>query len=335
MADSSEHWLALIDEDTTMGHKSAAEFVAARDMEELYGLLDAVGMANGWNKPEPSLYPSPRKTFVPAHWSYAIAKPALDAAGRFVSTELAERRNLILNNPVPGNTYATTRTLVAAYQMVMPGETARSHRHSPNALRLVLDTAPGAYTIVEGRKLPMVPGDVLLTPNWSWHGHSNQGPACAYWIDFLDVPLVHYLEPMFFEPFPGGLEQASTVDERSPMRFPFAEVRERLESQPESQPGRRDLELGPPHIATMTLRVSRLEAGCALQAQRSTASSIFAVIEGRGQTQVEDRAFQWSRGDVFVLPSWCRCSHQAAETSYLLQVTDEPLLRSLNWLRQE
>jgi len=317
-----------------MKQPNAAQFTAARDMQELYDLLDAAGMGNGWNKPEPSLYPSPKKTFVPAHWSYALAKPALDAAGRFVSTELAERRNLILFNPIPGNTYATARTLVAAYQMVMPGETARSHRHSPNALRLVMDTAPGAYTIVQGRKVPMVPGDVLLTPNWSWHGHANESEACAYWIDFLDVPLVHFLEPMFFEHYPGGLEEASVVDEASPMRFPFAEVRARLESQPESRPGQRELTLGPPSIDTMALTVSRLEAGRSLASPRTTASSIFAVIQGRGRSLVDDKELVWSRGDVFVVPSWCSHAYQPEETTYVLRVSDEPLMRSLHWLRE-
>jgi gentisate 1,2-dioxygenase len=318
-----------------MKQPSAAEFTVARDMQELYDLLDAAGMGNGWNKPEPSLYPVPKKSFVPAHWSYAIARPALDAAGRFVSTELAERRNLILYNPIPGNTYATSRTLVAAYQMVMPGETARSHRHSPNALRLVMDTQPGAYTIVQGRKLPMVPGDVLLTPNWSWHGHANESQACAYWIDFLDVPLVHFLEPMFFEHYPGGLEEAGLVDEASPMRFPFSQTRARLEAQSESQPGQRDVTLGPPSIDTIALVVSRLEAGRSLAYPRTTANALFAVIEGRGRSRVDDKEFAWSRGDVFVVPSWYSHACQVEETSYLLRVSDEPLLRSLHWLREE
>ena len=203
------------------------DFAAAQDIERLYQLLEAAGVGPGWNKPEPSLWPAPKKNFLPAHWSYSLAKAALDSAGKFVSTELAERRNLILFNPVHGNNYATVRTLIAAYQMVMPGEAARSHRHTPNALRLVVDAAPGNYTVVDGKKLPMLPGDVLLTPNWSWHGHSNESAECGYWIDFLDAPLVQFLEPMFFEPLPGGgVEQAAAVDERSPMRFAFADDQE-------------------------------------------------------------------------------------------------------------
>ena len=91
------------------------------------------------------------------------------------------------------------RTLVAAYQMIMPGEWARVHRHTPNALRLILDAESGTYTEVDGTNISMEPGDVLLTPNWSTHGHGNRSRACAYWLDFLDAPLVQLLEPMFFE----------------------------------------------------------------------------------------------------------------------------------------
>lgn len=318
-----------------MGQVSETGFAAAGSMERLYELLQTTGMGPGWDKPEPSLWPSPKKTFVPAHWEYSLAKPALDAAGLLVDTEHAERRNLILFNPIADNYYATARTMIAAYQMVMSNETARSHRHTPNALRLVVDARPGAYTIVEGKKIPMVPGDVLLTPNWCWHGHGNESDAHAYWIDFLDAPLVQVLGPMFFEQFPGGIERTAELDERSPMRFPFSEVRRRLDSGAESQPGRRDLQIGPPYLDTMAIFVSRLEAGGTFVAERATANSIFAVIEGHGRSTVDDREFDWRRGDVFVVPSWHRHTCRAVERSYVLRVTDEPVMQKLNWLRQE
>src|SRR5262249_6808471 len=159
-----------------MTRASAEAFDKATSLEQVYALLATLNIENGWAKREPSLWPNPRKSFEPAHWSYRPAKAALDAAGRFVNTELAERRNLILANPMPGNSYATVRTLVAAYQMVKAGETARSHRHTANALRVVLDTSPGAFTVVNGKKIPMEPGDVLLTPNWCWHAHANESP---------------------------------------------------------------------------------------------------------------------------------------------------------------
>src|SRR4030081_1229334 len=188
-------------------------------LEELYGKLDKVAMGRGWNKPTPSLWAAPRKTLVPAHWAYEQARGALDAAGRLINTALAERRNLILVNPAEGNTYGTTRTLVAAYQMIMPGEWARVHRHTPNALRLILDAEPGTYTEVDGVNIAMEPGDVLLTPNWSTHGHGNNSKACAYWLDFLDAPLVQLLEPMFFE-IAEGEEHAGGAAEKPDRQVP-------------------------------------------------------------------------------------------------------------------
>src|SRR5262245_63274762 len=131
------------------------QLAGSGSLEELYGHLKQISIGAGWAKTTPSLWPEPKKNFRPHRWSYAQAKGALDAAGRLINTELAERRNLILQNP--GESYATSRTIVAAYQMIMPGEKARSHRHTPNALRLILDAEPGAYTVVNGEKLSMMP----------------------------------------------------------------------------------------------------------------------------------------------------------------------------------
>src|ERR1700719_4409259 len=179
---------------------SPSDLARSGTLEELYGKLDKVGMGAGWNKPTPSLWPAPRKTFVPAHWKYELARGALDAAGRLINTALAERRNLILFNAAEGNTYGTVRTLVAAYQMIMPGEWARVHRHTPNALRLILDAEPRPYTEVDGVSIAMGSGDVSLTPTGATAGPGNGSKACAFWPAFLDAPLVQLLKPMFFEP---------------------------------------------------------------------------------------------------------------------------------------
>ncbi len=311
---------------------SSAAFEAADGLEKVYGLLDELGIGAGWNKPTPSLYPLPKREFVPAHWSYALARPALDAAGRFVSTELAERRNLILANPVPGNTYATARTLVAAYQMVKAGETARSHRHTPNALRLAVDTDAEVYTLVQGEKIRMMPGDVLLTPNWLWHGHSNESTADAYWIDFLDAPLVQFLDPMFFEPHPQSIEQTSLYNPEAAMRFAYAETGAAVRRAVPTRPGERWLTLGPPELATMRLQLRHFEAGITLGDARTTANRIYAVIEGTGRAEIGDRQFDWARGDVFVVPGWHDVAWQIAEESCLLLVSDAPVLEKLNWL---
>ena len=156
----------------------------------------------GWvPRKKPILWGEPRPEFVPAHWTYEDAKAGLDAAGRLIDVTLAERRNLVMRNPTPNAVFETSRTLVCAYQMILPGEHAPSHRHSSHALRVIID-AKGSYSVVDGEKTPMETGDVVLTPGWCWHGHGHDGDEPAYWFDGLDVPLTHLLEPMFFQEHP-------------------------------------------------------------------------------------------------------------------------------------
>lgn len=313
----------------------ASRFAAAASLPELYAVLAEVQMKNGWNKPTPSIYPEPRRIYVPARWRYEHARAALQRAGDLVDPQWAERRNLIMANPIPGNDYPTVTTLVGAYQMVKAGEKARSHRHTPNAMRLVLEAAPRTYTIVDGVKVPMEPGDVLLTPSGSWHGHSNESEAEAYWIDFLDAPLVQLLGPMFFEPHAGFLEDADRIDASSPMRFAFSEYFPRLVASREVVAGVRAMKLGPPDLRTFDRTMLHLSRGAAWQRPRATASRILSVVAGRGTSSFEATEFDWGPGDMIAVPNWQRHVLRAAEDSTLLEVSDEPLLTLLGWSREE
>lgn len=316
---------------------TAEAFRKVSSLDEIYALLATLNIENGWAKREPSLWPRPKASFLPAHWSYGPAKAALDAAGRYINTELAERRNLILANPMPGNSYATVRTLVAAYQLVKAGETARSHRHTANALRMVLDTGPGTYTIVNGRKIPMLRGDVLLTPNWCWHAHSNESAADAYWMDILDVPTVHLLNPMFFEHHEEGLEKVTGMDEETEFRFPFADTVARLDAAGDLAEGQREIALTRPDgsaaMATVGLAIRRLEPDARYAVEPSTASTVMAVIEGNGAAEIDGKTLIWSRGDAIACPSGSAPSFTAESRSYLLRASDEPLMNALGWLR--
>jgi gentisate 1,2-dioxygenase len=326
---------------------SQAALAHCGTLQELYGKLADVGMGPGWNKPAPSLWPEPRKTFMPAHWQYGLARGALDAAGRLINTGLAERRNLILFNPVEGNSYATVRTLVAAYQMIMPGEWARSHRHTPNALRLILEAAPGTYTEVDGAAIAMQPGDVVLTPNWSTHGHGNRSKSCAYWLDFLDAPLVQLLEPMFFEGAEdedGGQVAGATTErpaaapiQNSPFVFTLQETLRRLgvvTPQPNG-PFATQIELGHPALATTALYMMRLAPNVRTAPYRTTANNIYAVVEGAGATTVDGERFAWQRGDVVAAPAWRPHWHEASREAILFRVTDEPVMQRFGWWREE
>ena len=297
-------------------------------LPQLYAALAPLNFGPGWNKPTPSLYAEPKKRFIPSRWSYRDGHAALESAGKLIDTELAERRNLILVNPLEGNTYATGGPLVAAYQMLLPGEHARSHRHTPNALRLIVESDAGAYTTVDGVRVPMLPHDVVLTPSWMWHGHGNEGAGAAYWIDYLDVPLVHALDPMFFENYPGGIQPVERVAERSPLRFAWTEI------EPQLRVGERFV-LETPTLRTMRLSMLAMAGGRASAPLRTTATNIFSVVEGTGTTTVDGIRLEWEPGDVFVAPAWRPHVHAPRTDAVLFCVNDEPLLEAIGMLREE
>lgn len=305
------------------------------ELETLHGELADLHFVAGWNRPgAPPMWASPKTSLSPAVWHYADARDALSRAGRLVSTELAERRNLILVNPQEGNRYPTLRTQVVAYQMLLPGEHARTHRHSPHAGRLILDADDGAYTIVDGTKIPMRPGDVVLTPGGSWHGHGHDGSEPAYWIDFLDVPLVQMLEPMFFHEYPGSWQQPSASTRESPLLFPWDETQARLDAAEPDPTGRRGryVELGSPALPTIGLYMQRLEPGAWTKPYRTTANWQMCIVEGSGESRIADQRIEWSRGDVVVAPCWATQAHHSADGATVLVVTDEPLQRYCGYL---
>jgi gentisate 1,2-dioxygenase len=67
---------------------------------------------------------------------------------------------------------------------------------------------------------------------------------------------------------------------------------------------------------------------------RSTDATIYAVAEGHGRTTVEDQTFEWGPRDVFVVPSWARHAHVAAEDAVLFSASDRPVHQKLDLWRE-
>lgn len=313
----------------------SAELTLGRDDARNHALHD-MNFEPGWAKRKPGLYPSPTENYEPCLWSWQSGKVALDEAGTYVDHEHAERRNLVLANPLVGNTYGTLRTLVIAYQMILPGETARSHRHTPNAGRFILQSED-AYTIVDGEKLEMRNNDVLLTPNWSWHGHISESDQPSYWLDFLDVPLVQLLEPMFFEPNRQTTEEIIDVPGESKFIFRWEDIQRSLDAataDPEGVYGTR-VRLESDSMPTTGLFMERLETGAKTRRHRTTANHAFIGVEGSGEIIVGDETFTWQRGDVIAVPAWRPFEHRSKNGGTLFVVNDQPVMEAFGWLRTE
>lgn len=306
-------------------------------LDQLYGIFDELSMEGGWHRRFPALWAEPRKNLVPYRWKYDDIQSVLDAAGRLVDHSMADRRNVTMRNPVEGNEYATVRTLVAAYQLIRPGETADCHRHTPAALRIILD-GHGTSTVVNGERVEMRPGDVLLTPSTAWHSHSHESQAGGddcYWVDILDVPLIHLLEPMFFHQHPSKLE-ANPVDvDSSPLAFRWEDSVARLDAAEAPHDGlaSKAIELGEPAMPTISIHVMRFDAGFTSELHQTTASSIFTVVDGSGTLEIDGESITWERGDVIAVPSWRPYRFVADAASHVVRCSDEAVLKALGLLR--
>lgn len=299
-----------------------------------------------------------------AAWRYEAVRALLMEAGGLVSVEEAERRVLVLENPAfPGQSRITT-SLYAGLQLVLPGERARSHRHTQSALRFVLE-GRGAYTAVDGERTIMRPGDFIITPSWQWHDHGNDTPDPVIWLDGLDIPLVQALDASFMEQL-GQVEQPICrpvgdslarfganllpVDYRtsgltSPVfSYPYERTREALETlqlngEPDACHGYKMRFVNPvtggfamPTIGTF---MQLLPRGFASSGYRSTDATVYTPVEGEGKTQIGDQIVAWGPRDVFVVPSWSTVRHHASSDAVLFSFSDRPVQQATGLFREE
>src|SRR3954447_18410180 len=194
------------------------------ELEDYYAQLRTQHVTPAWISAGISV--EPQSQAVPHVWHWRDLRPQAMRAAELVGTAQAERRVLRLTNPeLPG---IASNTLVANIQIVMPGEIARAHRHSGAALRLIIE-GQGGYTVVNGERVPMAPGDLVLTPNWSWHDHASDTDAPMIWLDGLDTPLVRMLEAGVYEEDHQDRKTHNPPVNASEWHCPMSEMRAALE----------------------------------------------------------------------------------------------------------
>jgi gentisate 1,2-dioxygenase len=277
-------------------------------------------------------------------------------AGELTPMEKAERRVLVLANPGRGlDNLQASATIYLGVQLVLPGEVAPSHRHTPNAARIVIE-GEGAVTIVDGEACAMEPGDLILTPTGQWHEHRHGGQGPMIWLDVLDLPLMVYLDVSYVvegtaqtarrPDFPyaaGGLAPiAHGRRAQVPyplLRYEWRRTREALEAQAACcerkeivQVAYVNPETGGDCLNTLAFAALLVRPGEEIELPRISAVRVFHAIGGRGEAKVDATSIAFEQADTFCAPGLAnvRLANRSSRAPlYLVTADESPLQRKL------
>ena len=295
----------------------------------------------------------------PHAWPWSVTQPILQRTAEIQSPKAVERRVLSLVSPFskhPEDEF-TCGTVCATLQTLLPGERARPHRHSMNALRFVME-GMGAATIVDGKDCPMEPGDLVLTPGWCWHEHYHAGAGPTIWMDVLDVYLHLFLGTDDFQPGPVR-DQIPQYDDvafstanilpgvdghhrnYSPVfRYPRAEAWRALQNAPVGADGGKKVRYvnpvdGGSVMSTLDCYLMAPLTGAATRPYQSTANTVCCVVGGSGHSVIGGKRIDWKAHDIFTVPQNLWASHYTDDPdTSIFMVTDREVYRKLGLLQE-
>lgn len=295
------------------------------------------------------------------NWRYEQVRPLLIKAGELTPMEKAERRVLVLANPGHGlGNMQATPSIYLGLQLILPGETAPNHRHTPNAMRIIVE-GEGAFTTVNGEPCRMERGDLILTPSGKWHEHHHEGEGPIVWLDVLDLPLIYSLEgswaieskqlqqgvktrdKSFADYSAAGVvpnlnfERGSTD---SPMlRYPWSKTRACLTEMAADYPegllriNYVNPETGASLFPSIGFGAIMLRPGETIALPKRTTACIFHAVEGAGSLQVDGgEALSWTEKDTLSAPGYSDITlsnTSASEPAFFITADEEPLHRYL------
>src|SRR5258706_5597024 len=180
--------------------KTAAKAPETDPTAELDRRLAQKYLSGIWRLKRDERPKDPKTAVQPYLWKWAdIYDGLLQARDQIGITQgNVERRVIRLVNPGLEKAELTTHTMLMSFQLIQPGEVAPAHRHTMAAIRFILQ-GKSAYTTVDGHKMSMEAGDLILTPQRTWHEHAHEVAEPLVWIDGLDVPFVQALQVISFE----------------------------------------------------------------------------------------------------------------------------------------
>jgi len=339
---------------------------ADAELDALYGDLAEGDLQPLWEM-KGLLTATPRPTMVPFRWRLADMEKLGTRATELVPLDRGgDRRVLAMCNPGLGGAPFATNSLWAAVQFLGPGELAPAHRHSPGALRFIMD-GEGVWTLVDGDPLHMGRGDMILTPSMCFHEHHNPGTETMVWLDVLDLPVVQFLDSIFFEEGPSeevdrrtdpasrseqlytrpGLVPTHVIGTGQPHHSPLLAYRwadtdaalravmaaDGLDS---ATVRYTDPATGADVMRPMRCEMRRVSPGASITPERQTGSRVCTVFNGSGTVTVGEDTYDVIEGDVYVVPSWA--THQvtaAGGTLDLFVTSDAPVLEGLHLYREE
>jgi gentisate 1,2-dioxygenase len=231
------------------------------------------------------------------------------------------------------------------------------------AFRFILQ-GKGAYTNVDGQKMVMEEGDLILTPQWAWHEHAHEGDEPMVWIDGLDVPFIQSLQVISFQPYSKGrLPVTEGIDPGSyygmtrpvgdisrdymPMlhyrwrdTYPSLQILARGSGNPHDGVALEYVNpaTGAPTLPTLGCWIQLLRPGERTKTHRHTSTSIYHAFRGAGTTMINGEPFHWEKGDTFIVPLWSWHQHvnrSPKEEAILFSMHDVPILKAFGLYREE
>ena len=300
----------------------------------------------------------PTRQTTATHWPYETIKPLLLQAGELTPIEKAERRVLVLANPGHGlEKMQASPAIYLGMQLLLRGEWAPSHRHTPNAVRMVVE-GEGAWTTVDGEKCMMSRGDLILTPTGLWHEHGHDGQEPVVWLDVLDLPLVYYMEASYHingdrqkqivgrgdRAYARGGVLPTPVFQRTNKRYPmlrysWVDVKAALESLAADRPDLEAIqvtyvnpETGEDAENILGFYALMLRPGQTLSLPARSPAQVFHQIEGSVEVTVQSQVFALAQADTCCAPGYTavRLRNGSTEQAAFVFIADEaPLHRKL------
>ena len=340
---------------------TATESNISDDEKSFLETIAENNLAPLWKNYENLVMDEPNRAEPAVIWKWLEMAPVVEKSAELVTGKEGDHRVLIMKNPHLAGHMATTTNIVAAYQCVMPGESTPPHRHSPAATRVILE-GNGGGTFVDGKRCDMYDGDLIITPNWTWHCHDNDSNNRAIWLDVLDLPLVGQFDAVFSDMGPvenypqnvstlpdslfqtgGVLPETDKLGVRySPrLRYAWQDVLAAIENTPNFEDGTKVLRYlnpvdGGPMIPTLDSQVLALTANATSGRRREMANTICIVIEGEGTSRVGEESFDWLAKDVFTVPHWTWFTHTTiSDRALLIQISDREIMKGLDLYREE